>query len=836
MIKYNNSNINGWNYGDDNIVKVYRNGAVVYYKVVNSGSTPTYQVCYAVVDDISQYSDREFEDVYNKADSKWYKLNNLNQYEEYGVYGDSIATSGTSKLPQGYTEVEYIRNNNYNAYINTSAIIFDNTANTYTITTKLSSEFHSNLGCATIISCESIYSPYYGLGYRYYCASNVDQMQFFGGDANYSSSTVDNGDGTRTITFQSTGNTSWTTDVPLSYFCSFDNAAYTNAYRFADATIYSATVVKNGVTIRDFVPAKRNSDSVYGLYDLINDVFYTSPNGNNFSGGSAVTPTAATYYQGKLAIVDGYEYKYSGNSWVNVGAVSRTIPDNYVIPFEDATVKSICVNNWGGNVVTGELTYGEAKAITSIGTIFANNTSITKFNELAYFKGLTTLNEGNFAGCTNLTDIVIPSNVTSIGRLQSSGSNIIFRGCSNLSGLTLLSGEESLYFSINAENDSYYMNSSHSSVPMVFPDRPMEFSNTMFAYYDYLTKAYFQSSSPPTNFANSDINNSNKLSNVYCPVGSLSAYQTALSGKGKTITEYDFETDSLGLLDKEKEWTEKTNSYIVYPIYYVDKSAPPNNLTFSSMTEANVYAYNNCVYDGMKATIDGTRYIFSGDSQSGYEWVEDTNHYLPDLPFSVNYNAKNYNPNTKTLIKTIGQLVDVDAVITAGTPTVNDGYLTITSGTRATISGYQAYFNRENAVGNKELTIVSKQSTDGSNCHMFANRDGDYNWMYRCYNNKLTLHGTTEKGSVAVTTQPVIESVRVYSNSDIKYNNYTDNTSSSSEYFAYGSANNGKFALFQGYGTADGENFIGDFYWVYMSQNVLTDEQIQQVIDYNENL
>lgn len=87
MIKYNNSNINDWNYGSDNIVKVYRNNAVCYYKITASGGTPSQTPCFAVVDDISQYSDTEFEDVFNKADEKWYKLNNLNQYEQYGIYG-----------------------------------------------------------------------------------------------------------------------------------------------------------------------------------------------------------------------------------------------------------------------------------------------------------------------------------------------------------------------------------------------------------------------------------------------------------------------------------------------------------------------------------------------------------------------------------------------------------------------------------------------------------------------------------------------------------------------------------------------------------------------------
>jgi hypothetical protein len=82
MIKYNSNTINDWNFGDDNIIKVYRNNAVCYYKITGGGDTPTAQTpCFAVVNDITLYSDTEFEDVFNNADNKWYKLNNLNNYE-----------------------------------------------------------------------------------------------------------------------------------------------------------------------------------------------------------------------------------------------------------------------------------------------------------------------------------------------------------------------------------------------------------------------------------------------------------------------------------------------------------------------------------------------------------------------------------------------------------------------------------------------------------------------------------------------------------------------------------------------------------------------------------
>ena len=112
MIKYNTKTINDWNFDSSNIVKVYHNGAVCYYKLEGS-PTPTGQTpCYAVVDDITQYQSTEFVDVYDKATKKWYKLNNLNQYEEYGLYGsgrDIAYYEGKLTIDGGY-EYEYSTN------------------------------------------------------------------------------------------------------------------------------------------------------------------------------------------------------------------------------------------------------------------------------------------------------------------------------------------------------------------------------------------------------------------------------------------------------------------------------------------------------------------------------------------------------------------------------------------------------------------------------------------------------------------------------------------------------------------------------------------------------
>lgn len=94
-----------------------------------------------------------------------------------------------------------------------------------------------------------------------------------------------------------------------------------------------------------------------------------------------------------------------------------------VITFEDAAVKAICVENWGGNVIEGEITPAEAAAVTTLDGKFYNNTTIVKFNEFRYFTGITNLYRsdnngavGQFYHCDNLEEITMPAaNITNLG-------------------------------------------------------------------------------------------------------------------------------------------------------------------------------------------------------------------------------------------------------------------------------------------------------------------------------------------------------------------------------------------------------------------------------------
>ncbi len=97
------------------------------------------------------------------------------------------------------------------------------------------------------------------------------------------------------------------------------------------------------------------------------------------------------------------------------------------IQFADGTVETICVSNWDTNG-DGWLSYKEAAEVQSLDWAFGRNADISSFDELQYFKGLTSIRY-EFYGCSNLTSIVIPNNVTSIENT--------FSGCSSLANITL---------------------------------------------------------------------------------------------------------------------------------------------------------------------------------------------------------------------------------------------------------------------------------------------------------------------------------------------------------------------------------------------------------------
>ena len=122
--------------------------------------------------------------------------------------------------------------------------------------------------------------------------------------------------------------------------------------------------------------------------------------------------------------------------------INQTVSEE-AITFQDPLVKSIVVKYFDTNE-DGELSYHEAAVVLSFlvdkantraddgkESIFAG-TGITSFDEMVYFTGLTRIDNGAFAGCTELTAITIPENIESIG-------DNAFNGCTGLDSITLTS-------------------------------------------------------------------------------------------------------------------------------------------------------------------------------------------------------------------------------------------------------------------------------------------------------------------------------------------------------------------------------------------------------------
>lgn len=53
--------------------------------------------------------------------------------------------------------------------------------------------------------------------------------------------------------------------------------------------IYSSSIYDNDVLVRDFIPCFRKSDNVIGMYDLVNNQFYTNQGTGEFIKGNIVT-------------------------------------------------------------------------------------------------------------------------------------------------------------------------------------------------------------------------------------------------------------------------------------------------------------------------------------------------------------------------------------------------------------------------------------------------------------------------------------------------------------------------------------------------------------------
>ena len=213
---------------------------------------------------------------------------------------------------------------------------------------------------------------------------------------------------------------------------------------------------------------------------------------------------------------------------------------------------------------------------------------------------------------------------------------------------------------------------------------------------------------------------------------------------------------------------------------------------------------------------------------------------LPSNTFLCNYNARDYVAATRSFPKEEGQSLNQNLVLANSNVTAHtdNGYCTIRD--NQFILSYNTSssnpFNRYNNNTGRSLTIVYKTSSFSGN--LFANRGyvsgttGDhYNYMVRD-----TIFHTSTSGflSMSPSTSPYIAYVRVKADGTCERKCVTTNQIATASSISYGNTPT-SCAFFRGFGgTSLSEYYQGDFYWIYISTEALTDEEIQKVIAYNE--
>ena len=473
MIKYNTKTINDWNFDASNIVKVYHNGAVCYYKLEGS-PTPTGQTpCYAVVDDITQYSSTEFVDVFDKATKKWYKLNNLNQYEEYGLYGEGFDITyyeGKLTVDGGYEyersggvwvnrgEVvgssitikspEYIeRTSAYNGYCSLLEYLTQDTK----IIVK---HKQTNAGGGRIIGD--------------YNTNDADDWRFFffGSTLYYDFLTKRTTKGksmpmsaaeewevgnyyikdTASGTYLINGSTQTFSSRPDHMYIYHSGGVGAGESGNDYGQIWYIKIYKNNVLVRDFIPWT-DMNGNYGLYDKVNNVtvqttgqMTASTTVNDVQVGSVEYPLhyaerqdpptelafntmeeALAYqcpYVGVIATIGGTLYMFNSNyEWERIAFnISGVTTSNSVFDIQlNMQKESVVIYKDNGD---GTYNWGlyYPNAITDATNMCSGNTAMTSFDwGTADTSSLTGLSS-SFRDCSGLTSMPsIPSNVTEIG-------------------------------------------------------------------------------------------------------------------------------------------------------------------------------------------------------------------------------------------------------------------------------------------------------------------------------------------------------------------------------------------------------------------------------------
>lgn len=255
-------------------------------------------------------------------------VSNKTDIAENGIVGET--SQETNILPSDFTQVDYIESSG-TQYINT--LFFPNQDTSVEMvleTLSLSSGNHSFFGAR-----QSSTINHYGVTLG--GANGNLVYDGYGQHSNNTNFTVS--ENTKYKIYKNKNNlyindalifsdtyTSFTPNTGMYLFAMNQTSSVTF---LSSIRVYSCKVYDGDTLVRDFIPCYRISSSAVGLYDLVNDEFYTNRGEGTFTYGSVVSLPNPDYPMPIINRSGTLNYKVSGKNLLNINDTYYTRRTSY---------------------------------------------------------------------------------------------------------------------------------------------------------------------------------------------------------------------------------------------------------------------------------------------------------------------------------------------------------------------------------------------------------------------------------------------------------------------------------------------------------------------------
>ncbi len=373
--------------------KISNDGSGMGINILSYKSDKTYigAVSYQANETFTTSSDTYYINFWraNNLDSIKIQLEKGNAISPYKPYqSQTYPIYLGANLPSNYTKVEYIQSSG-TQYIDTN----------YKPTTN------DRVECSmeyTTLSNQSIYGTYSGDVLEVFGNSVTNMWEYRDNTAWVSSTSSTSANTKYDVEFyygRSNQYLKVNNEIVVSSTHSFTNATSSiNAYIFgrnnnnsvqanAYIKLYSMKIYSNEVLVRNFIPCYRNSDNEIGLYDLVNNTFYTNAGTETFAKGNDI-PNGIELCK----IGDYQDYIYKDNdSWYLHKEIGKVVLDGTGDWYTSSGTTQVY---YGGGV-------GYIQDTTKLPCNISSNCQMPNTNIYFYNTGLSLADFKTLLGTTN---------------------------------------------------------------------------------------------------------------------------------------------------------------------------------------------------------------------------------------------------------------------------------------------------------------------------------------------------------------------------------------------------------------------------------------------------